>query len=336
MKHYVQGENEMLPFSYKQPLADTILMVRPYDFGFNEETGLDNEFQCQPVGMTEAQVNAAAMREFSTMVANLQNLGVNVLVLERSNHTWIKTPDAVFPNNWFSTEPSGTVVVYPMFAENRRAEKRVEDIEELFLTNGYEVRNILNIGRMNEREAILEGTGSMVIDHESGVVYAAESRRCHPRQFHNFVQARHYTEGILFRTQSSNGRPIYHTNVMMSIGKGYVVICADCIEEDDRERVLSRLSENHEIITISMEQMEQHFCGNILQVRNSLGERLIVMSRRAYEGFGPEKREDLGRFGTLVPVDIDTIEQIGGGSARCMMAEIFLPRVALPQAQIAV
>lgn len=326
----------MLPFSYKQPLADTILMVRPYDFGFNEETGLDNEFQCQPVGMTEAQINAAAMREFANMVAQLQNRGVNILVLERSSQTWIKTPDAVFPNNWFSTEPSGTIMVYPMYAENRRAEKRVEDIEELFLKNGYDVRNVLNIGRTNERESFLEGTGSMVIDHESGMVYAAESRRCHQRQFHNFVQARHYTEGILFRTQSSNGNPIYHTNVMMSIGKGYAVICEECIDADDRERVLSRLSQNHEIISISMEQMEQHFCGNILQVRNSLGERLIVMSRRAYEGFGAEKREALGRFGTLFPVNIDTLELIGGGSARCMMAEIFLPRVALPKSQIAV
>ena len=173
----------------------------------------------------------------------------------------------------------------------------------------------------------LEGTGSMVIDHAHETVYAAESQRCHPKQFNNFIHARRYREGVLFKTRGSSGKPIYHTNVMMSIGKTFVVICGECIVPEERDEVLGRLARYHDVIEISIPQMEQSMCGNILQIRNSADEPLIVMSRRAFNGFDDDQKWRLRRHGRLIPVDIDTIEQVGGGSARCMMAEIFLPRM---------
>lgn len=307
-------------------LAKDILMVRPHDFDFNEETGVDNEFQRRPERV--ANTNVKAMQEFEGMVKRLRDEGVRVHVLEKSPNHWIKTPDAVFPNNWFATKRTGNIFCFPMYAENRRAEKRIEDLENLLVAEGFHIRNLINIGRLGESRLILEGTGSMVIDHDNDLVYAAQSNRCHPVQFQNYLDLCGY-KGMMFETRSSNGKPIYHTNVMMSIGDEFAVICSDCIVPDQRrDSVLKRLRQSHDVIEISLEQMEKSFCGNILQVMNQRGERLIVMSRRAYDGFLPLQRRQLERYGKLLPVDIDTIEAVGGGSARCMMAEIFLPRAA--------
>lgn len=312
-------------------LADTILMVRPFDFDFNEETGRDNEFQNRPLADLN-NVNAQAMSEFENMVARLRAEGVRVLVLEKSTAQWLKTPDAVFPNNWFSTEHDGTIVAYPMLAENRRAERRFEDVEKLLEDNGFYIRNLINVGRFTEKEYILEGTGSMVIDHGNEVVYAAESQRCHPRQFRNFVNLRGYREGVLFKTASSNGLPVYHTNVMMSIGEAFAVICSESIVDPIQRRlVCDKLAQTHELIDISLYQMERHFCGNILQLRSGLGQNLIVMSQNAFDGFTDLQKTRLEQHGKLVPVKIDTIETVGGGSARCMMAEIFSPFIGESQ-----
>lgn len=308
--------------------ANTILMVRPYDFGFNEETGLDNEFQTQPTE-SEAEINKKANQEFQGMVDQLRSEGVNVLILEKPETAEQKTPDAIFPNNWFSTEHDGTLITYPMAAQNRRRERRVEDVEHLLNQNGYVVRNVINVGCINETERFLEGTGSMVIDHRAEVVYAALSNRCHPDQFDNFIRLRFYEKGILFNTQSSSGQPIYHTNVMMSIGEQYAVVCLDCIPDfNERDMVASTLKESFELIPITMDQMENHFCGNILQVNSRDGRPCIVMSQRAHEGFTDTQKNRLSAFGKLLPVNLDTIETIGGGSARCMMAEIFSRQVS--------
>ncbi len=308
-------------------LADTVLMVRPVDFRYNDETGVDNEFQ-RPPRMSTPELTARVLEEFEGMVRVLRGEGVDVLVLEKNRGLGIETPDAVFPNNWFSTEHDGTLIFYPMLAENRRAEKRVVDVEELLVRHGYRVRNLLNIGYYRRSQPALEGTGSMVIDHDNEIVYAAESLRCDREQFANFVQARRYREGVLFRTAGSSGNPIYHTNVMMSIGDRFALVCADCIVDPlEREDVRARLRATHHVVEISMEQMERSFCGNILQVRDRRGQAVIVMSRTAHDGFTSEQREELARFGRLAPVDIPTIEEVGGGSARCMMAEVFLPRM---------
>lgn len=307
-------------------LANTLVMVRPVDFGFNEETALDNEFQHKPKNAKEVRENALV--EFDNMVANLTQAGIKVLVLEKDDLT-TSTPDAVFPNNWFSTNKKGELIIYPMFAENRRQERRIDDLESLLQQNGYEVKQRQILGNINEHEKILEGTGVLVIDHQNGVLYASESERCHPEQLAHFQAKHNYAQSHLFQTQSSKGKAIYHTNVMMSVGDGFAVVCAECFADaDEYAAVKQKLAETRDVIEISLAQMEQHFCGNILHVMNAEGERHIVMSQQAYDGFTPEQKARLEAHGRLLPNVINTIEDVGGGSARCMIAEIFLPTIS--------
>ncbi len=303
--------------------TDTILMVRPYDFGFNEETRLDNEFQ-KRLNLSEEKINKKANDEFQAMVDKLRSEGVTVLILEKPDQPYASTPDAIFPNNWFSTEHDGTMITYPMAAMNRRVERRPEDVEKLLKANGYKIRNVLHVGELDEKKRFLEGTGSMIIDHRAEVVYAARSQRCDQAQFENFISLRFFEEGIMFDTQSSTGNPIYHTNVMMSVGDKYAVICLDClVNKEEREKVRTSLEKEFEVIEISMDQMENHFCGNILQVNSAGGRPMIVMSQKAFDGFTEDQRERMGKYGQLLPMDLTVIETVGGGSARCMMAEIF-------------
>ena len=201
------------------------------------------------------------------------------------------------------------------------------DLEQLLRQAGRVVTNVIYLGGIEEKERFLEGTGSLVIDHLARVVYATRSDRCHPQQFENFIRLRSYREGILFDAHGSSGRPIYHTNVMMGLGDRFAVICPDAIPDfAQRTRVMQSLAGSFDVIEISVAQMEKHFCGNLLQLRSRAGEPLVVMSARAEQGFMPEQRRRLAAYGKLVSVDLDTIETIGGGSARCMLAEIFLPR----------
>ncbi|MCP3898581.1 MAG: amidinotransferase [Desulfobacteraceae bacterium] len=303
--------------------TDTVLMVRPYDFGFNEETGTDNEFQ-QKSNFSEIEINKKANIEFQNMVDLLKKEGVNVLVLEKPEIPYSKAPDAIFPNNWFSTEHDGTMLVYPMAAQNRRFEKRPADVEKLLKSNGYKIRNVINVGHLDETDSFLEGTGSMVIDHAGEVVYAARSKRCSDEQFDNFIRLRFYEEGILFDTESSTGQPVYHTNVMMGIGEKFAVVCMECISnKDDEKRVYRSLDRFFDVIEISLVQMENYFCGNILQVNSADGNPLIVMSVKAFSGYSKEQIQRLEQYGKILSVDLTTIETVGGGSARCMMAEIF-------------
>ncbi|MCF6248186.1 MAG: arginine deiminase-related protein [Desulfobacula sp.] len=303
--------------------ADTILMVRPIDFGYNEETGIDNEFQNKPEKDFKV-INNKANKEFQDMVDGLRNAGVTVLILEPSHDREVTTPDAIFPNNWFSTEHDGTILTYPMMAKNRQAERRLLEVEKLLNKNGYTIRNCINVGRLDEPEKFLEGTGSMIIDPVDEVVYAARSERCDPDQFDNFIRLRFYLEGILFDTKSSSGNPIYHTNVMMSLGEKYAVICSDCIpDKKQKDHVLATLKKSFDILEITMEQMEHNFCGNILEVRNSKNKSFIVMSQSAHKAFTSKQKVFLEQYGTILSFDLTTIETIGGGSARCMMAEIF-------------
>ena len=303
--------------------TDTVLMVRPYDFGFNEETGLDNEFQ-QKLQASEIEINKKANAEFQNMVDLLKKEGVIVLILEKPEELYSKAPDAIFPNNWFSTEHDGTLLIYPMAAHTRRFEKRPADVETLLNTNGYKIRNVINVGHIDETDSFLEGTGSMVIDHAAEIVYAARSKRCSDEQFDNFIRLRFYEEGILFDTRSSTGHPVYHTNVMMGIGEKFAVVCLECIcNKKEKEILFNSLNQFFDVIEISMEQMEKHFCGNILQVNSSNGNPLIVMSAQAFSGYSKKQLQRLGKHGKILSVDLTTIETVGGGSARCMMAEIF-------------
>jgi hypothetical protein len=312
--------------SYKsKQLTDTVLMVRPDDFCFNEETAVDNEFQNAPVE-PPGETNRKAMLEFDNMVTQLRNEDVNVLILEKEKKS-LRTPDAVFPNNWISTEPDGTIITYPMATKSRRAEKmRLADAEIIFTKKGFQVKNLINIGKLNENRFFLEGTGSLIIDHERRIVYMAESVRSSRIQLENFTNIRNY-KSVVFSAFSSTGMPIYHTNVVMSIGESFAVACTQCISDYiEKFALIDALSENHELIEINMEQMENNFCGNILQIKSSKGNPLIVMSQNAFKGFFPEQIEILKKHGKIISVNIPTIEKVGGGSARCMMAEIFLPK----------
>ncbi|MCZ2720623.1 arginine deiminase-related protein [Marinomonas sp. 15G1-11] len=308
-------------------LSDTLVMVRPVDFGFNEQTGGDNAFQHKPdVG---ENVTEKALIEFQNMVDNLRSVGITTLVLEKGQHNK-KTPDAIFPNNWFSTTASGTLLVYPMYAENRRQERRIDDLTELLEAHNYSVNDTQIVGDFNETQEILEGTGVLIFDHIHNRIFAAQSERCHPEQLDRFATKRGYQEVYLFQTTSSHGTPIYHTNVMMSVGDGFAVVCADSITDKEAYQTLkSALAIDREVIEISMEQTEKHFCANILHVKNDQGQPYIIMSQSAYNGFTSSQKAQLEKYGTLLPNPIETIEKIGGGSARCMIAEVFLPKKVL-------
>lgn len=304
-------------------LTDTLLMVRPVDFGFNEETGADNVFQHVPPETMKLPQDA--LREFDGMVNTLRDAGVQVLVLE-GHEGLMKCPDAVFPNNWISVEHDGTVVVYPMKTPNRQAETlRLSDVRALLQAQGHCFLGKTVLVGDAEHHA-LEGTGSIIIDHLAHRLYAAISERCDAGLLERYAQERGYVTPVAFRTRDSHGTPFYHTNVMMSLGDTFAVVCADAIVPEDRERVLRQLSAQHDVIVITPEQTEQSFCANILQVCNEAGDPLVVMSRRAYEGFTDAQRKRLATHGKLVPVNIDTIEAVGGGSARCMMAQVFAPK----------
>jgi len=350
--------------------ANAVMMVRPVHFEFNPETAVDNEFQNDTAGQLNSEyVTEAALLEFAKSVEILQNEGIEVLVLEKSHlksestecteSSCIKTPDAVFPNNWFGTTRDGKVIVYTMATENRRAEtRRLSDVMQMLHERGFEFdENPLIMssdaneeGQQEEQskdissDEILEGTGAMVIDHIGGIVYAAKSVRCSPKALDRFMQLRshQFSESVLFETKSSTGKEIYHTNVMMSIGSNFAVVCSESIVEHEessaqnanvnscclsRSQVLSKLALDRTVIDISFEQAERHFCANILELRGHNDEPKIVMSTSAYNGFTPEQRAQLEKCGKLVPIPIaDAIEFVGGGSARCMLAEVFLPK----------
>jgi hypothetical protein len=296
--------------------ADTILMVRPAAFGFNEQTAANNYFQQQ----TDGPVHDKALQEFDAMVATLREKGIQVMVMDDTPEP-VK-PDAIFPNNWFCTSASGFLNIFPMFAPNRREEKRDEILQHL--SQAYEIRDVYDWTEFEAEDMYLEGTGSMVIDHVLKIVYACLSPRTHPSLVQKFAKINGY-QAITFTAKDDNGQLIYHTNVMLSIGDGYAVLCADAIEDDaERIAVIQLLaSTGRDVVPITLQQMKA-FAGNMLQVRNQEGESFIVMSRTAFDSLQAYQKEALERFGALLPIDVTTIETVNGGSVRCMMAEIFL------------
>lgn len=300
----------------------SVFMVPPTDFCFNEQTGADNEFQ-KKLDTNPEMLREDAIGEFNQTVNILRDNFVEVLVLNKTTDE-PKLPDAVFPNNWFSTDTKGLLTIYPMKTANRQAEIRPNELKALAEKHNYRVSDIKDISRS---EQILEGTGSIIFDHKNKIAYAALSARCEKECFEKEVTSKGY-QAISFETQSSNGKPFYHTNVMLSIGEGFTAVCLDAIVAQDRESVLDSFKSSHkQVIELSLEQTENSFCANILQLRNSRGELLIAMSDSAYHGFTQEQKNLLKLHGKLVPCPIDTIEIIGGGSVRCMLAENFLPQV---------
>ena len=303
--------------------AKTVLMVEPIAFGYNSQTAENNYFQ---VEQKDADIQEKALSEFNRFVEKLRNKGIEVITIKDtlSPHS----PDSIFPNNWVSFHENGTVVLYPMFAPNRRVERR-KDILETLKSYGFKITEIDDLSPSEDQEKYLEGTGSMIFDHDYRVAYGSVSLRLDEELFLNFCEKYNYKPVVFQSFQSVNEErlPIYHTNVMMCVATEFVVICLDCIDNElEREKVQEIIkSTNKELIEITEDQLQQ-FAGNMLQVRNKSGEKFLVMSETAYQSLTKDQIESIEKHCEIIYADLNTIETNGGGSARCMLAEVFLPK----------
>ncbi|MCP4299885.1 MAG: amidinotransferase [Gammaproteobacteria bacterium] len=304
-------------------LASRVLMIRPTRFESNPLTAESNRFQGKSIAAPEAQ-QAEALREFDALAEELRDAGVDVVVFEDTPEP--HTPDSIFPNNWISLHADGRIVLYPMEAVNRRTERRTDVIDYLNDELGLLVTEIVDLTAHEESGHYLEGTGSMVLDRVNRVAYACLSSRTHLDPLGDFAQRMNY-EVVAFDAVDSEGIPIYHTNVLMNVGETLAVICDAAIpRQDQRDAVLGQLRDSgHEVISLSYEQLEA-FAGNMLELRNARGERVVAMSQQAFDSLDGEQ---LGKFqanGRIVRVPLDTIETSAGGSVRCMLAEVHLPK----------
>jgi len=302
-------------------IASTILMIRPAAFGYNAETAANNAFQ-NIVTDSQQQIQQYALAEFETFVETLRSNGIEVIVFDDTNEP--PKPDAIFPNNWFCTLSDGTLAVFPMYAPNRRMEKR-DDLLQMLVKN-YDVRDVEDWSEYEAESLLLEGTGSMIIDQDYKVIYACISERTNKTVLEKFAQAHGY-KAMLFRSRDEQGTDVYHTNVIMHLGETYAVICMESITDEAERIAVSQLliSTGHEIIDISLAQVHG-FAGNMLQVKNNKGEKFTILSKTAYEALTEEQRRVLSIHSNLLPINITNIETTGGGSVRCMMAEIFLEK----------
>jgi hypothetical protein len=308
----------------RQQCADAVLMVRPQAFGFNAETAASNTFQ-QPPKSGSGDANAAACAEFEQLAQALRSEGVTVCTVDDSATP--AKPDAVFPNNWLSLHADGTLVLYPMAAANRRAERRQEAIDAAIAAVGFRLRHLIDLTYYEHEGKFLEGTGSLVLDHCEQVAYACLSPRTHPEVLADWSQALGY-ELVTFSAANAGGVPLYHTNVLMSIGARAVVVGSEAIAAADRARVLARLeASGREIIEIGQTEIGE-FAGNMLELSTwdeALGDaRVLVMSARARGALKPDTFARLsGCTDAVLAVPVPTIETLGGGSVRCMLAEVF-------------
>ncbi len=298
-------------------------MIRPKHFGFNPETAVNNVFQ-KKIKKNKQTIRKKALEEFNHFTHLLKKYFVDVIVMEDQSDA--VCPDAVFPNNWFSTHHDGRVVLYPMVAPNRRLERR-EDVFKILQTK-YKFKNtgFANLTYYENAGLYLEGTGSMVFDHVNKIAYANKSSRTSTTTARLLCLMLNYTPE-LFTAHSKRGKEIYHTNVMMTVAQDFAVVCAESItSKKERNRVIKKLtSTGHEIIDLTFNQVEK-FAGNMLQVKNKRGELITIMSRSAFECLADDQLEIVLKYGKILAVPIPMIEAVGGGSVRCMMAEIFLPR----------
>ncbi|MFT4612222.1 MAG: hypothetical protein ACJA1H_000829 [Glaciecola sp.] len=306
--------------------TNTILMIRPVSFRMNEQTAVNNYFQ-EELKLKNAEINAKALLEFDYFVDKLRAVGVRVIVEQDDKLT--DTPDSIFPNNWVSFHENGDVGLYPMFAENRRKERR----DEIFIRlekEGFQINNIIDYTSAEDEGVFLEGTGSLLLDRINSKAYCALSARADEELFIEFCEDFEYTPVLFTANQNVEGKrlAIYHTNVMMCLGELFSVICLDSIDDKkERKNVVKNLKQDGKtIIEISESQMHQ-FAGNMLQVMGNNDQRYLVMSKAAHDSLTPKQVADIEKFCPIVSSSLETIETCGGGSARCMMAEVFLPKV---------
>ena len=305
--------------------TNTILMIRPVSFRMNEETAVNNYFQ-EDLDLKNTEINAKAQAEFDAFVEKLRAVGVNVIV--ENDDKLMDTPDSIFPNNWVSFHENGDIALYPMFAENRRRERR----EEVFMRlekEGFLIENIVDYTSAEDDGIFLEGTGSLLLDLKNGKAYCALSPRADEELFIEFCEDFDYFPVVFTANQTVDGKrlAIYHTNVMMCLAENFAVICADSIDDKkERKNVLQHLKDDgKEIITITEAQMHQ-FAGNMLQVRGNDDKRYLVMSKAAHDSLTKTQIAQIEKHCEILSSSLETIETCGGGSARCMMAEVFLPK----------
>ncbi|MGS0748938.1 citrulline utilization hydrolase CtlX [Halpernia sp. GG3] len=304
--------------------TDTVLMIEPVNFGFNAETAKNNYFQ---TNTESSNTQAKALEEFNDFVAKLREKKINVITVKDSAETY--TPDSIFPNNWVSFDTAGNAFLYPMFAENRRLERRNEVLDAVE-NKGFLLNEIIDLSASENEGKYLEGTGSMIFDHDQKLAYGSVSLRLDEALFRKYCEKIGYEAVVFHSFQTANGErlPIYHTNVMMCVGEKFVVICLDCIDaEIEREKVIEVIKNSgKEIIEISEDQMHQ-FAGNMLQVKNTENDNFLIMSQTAFKSLVPKQIEAIEKYCEIIYTDLETIETNGGGSARCMLAEVFLPRI---------
>lgn len=304
-----------------QQTTDTLLMVRPAHFGFNEETAGNNAFQVNDQSLSANEIQEQAKAEFDAFVAKLRAAGIKVIVVEDTSTPL--TPDAVFPNNWVTFHQDGLIITYPMYAPKRRLERREDVLNDL--GRQFAITNHVRMEAHEEQDKFLEGTGSMILDRPNRLVYACLSPRTDAVLLDEFARITGYTP-VVFHATDAQGQDIYHTNVMMAVGESFVVIVLDSVrDEQEKAALLARFAATgKEVIELSLAQM-MTFAGNMLQVRNSAGETFLVMSTQAYESLQTKQITQIEKHTRILHSPIKTIETYGGGSARCMMAEVFLP-----------
>ncbi len=296
-------------------------MVRPANFGFNEETAASNAFQSNKGKLAPQEVSRMATAEFDSLVEKLRQAGIEVIVVE-DTEVPVKT-DAVFPNNWFTTHGDGTLITYPMLSKVRRLERRADIIEQL--ADRFHVTKHLHLEKHEEEEMFLEGTGSLVLDRPNRIAYACRSPRTHPLVLEAFCTTQNY-HPVSFRAVDAEDKEIYHTNVVMALGDQFVVICLESIvDRRDREQLIVYFRQTQkELIEISFSHMSA-FAGNMLQLKNAGGQSFLVMSERAFLSLHSQQIEQIEKYAKILHSPLEVIETYGGGSARCMIAEVFLP-----------
>lgn len=308
----------------KKQITNTVMMVRPVAFRMNEETAVNNFFQ-EDIQLQNEEINRKAQEEFDAFVDLLTNAGVQTVVV--NDDAALDTPDSIFPNNWVSFHDDGTAVIYPMFAVNRRRERRMEFFEELE-KRGFKIKDVLDYTSAEEEEVFLEGTGSMILDRVNQKAYCSLSPRADEELFIEFCEDMEFTPVIFTAYQDVDGKrkPIYHTNVMMCLAEEFAVICLDTIDDKtEKKNVLRHLKEDgKEVIEISEQQVHE-FAGNMLQVRGAADKKYLVMSKTAYNSLTENQIKRIEKYCEILSADISTIETCGGGSTRCMLAEVFLP-----------
>lgn len=301
-------------------LSSDILMIRPANFGYNPETADNNAFQVDDKELTIATRKSKAIEEFDAFVEKLKEVGINVIVMA-DTETPLKT-DATFPNNWISFHEGGLIITYPMFSPNRRLERRQDIIDQL--AEMFTYQNHVRLERWEQEAQYLESTGSLILDRVHKIAYACLSERTHSTLLEAYCQFMGFQK-VAFSSVDKTGRPIYHTNVMMAMGTSFVVICMESIEKEAERANLKRLFKQtqKEIISISLAQLYA-FAGNMLQVKNKKGDTFLVMSSQAYQSLTAAQIQQIEAHTQILHSDLTTIETYGGGSARCMMAEVFL------------